>query len=71
MLVLMLAGCAFIADLLNSDDVIDATCKGDETVVIGGHDICQEYENTGHVDCEVGYTIRLDGQQVCPRLDDK
>ena len=69
MLVLMLTGCAFIADLLNSDEVIDVSCKGDDTVMIGGKDICKEYENTGHVECEVGYTIRLDGATVCPRPD--
>ena len=66
LLLFALTGCQFIADMLSTDDVIDASCVGDETVVIGGNDICKQYETTGHVDCEVGYRIHLDGKQVCP-----
>lgn len=66
MLIFTLAGCAILADLLSTDEKIDVTCKGDDTVVIGGRDICKEYENTGRIDCDVGYKIILDGKQVCP-----
>jgi hypothetical protein len=39
---------------------------GDDTVVIEGYDLCKDFERRGAVECEVGYRIRLDGQQVCP-----
>ena len=61
-----LAGCDLLLDLLSTDSVIDASCAGDDTVVVDGRDLCREYETTGRVDCDVGYRIRLDGQQVCP-----
>jgi len=65
-LVLPLAGCDVLADLLSTDSVIDASCKGDDTVVVDGRDLCKEFETTGRVECDVGYRIRLNGQQVCP-----
>ncbi|MEQ1572063.1 MAG: hypothetical protein ABMA64_40925 [Myxococcota bacterium] len=62
-----LAGCTFLADLLSTDQRIDASCAGTDTVVIDGRDLCDEYETTGKVKCDVGYRIFLDGKQVCPR----
>ena len=71
-----LCGCQVIADLLSSDTIIDATCYDadgdgayeaeDDTVVLGGRDLCAEYARTGRVQCDVGYRIRLNGTQVCP-----
>jgi hypothetical protein len=62
----MLSGCDVLLDLLSTDSVIDASCEGDDTVLIDGRDLCKEFETTGRVECDVGYRIRLDGQQVCP-----
>ncbi len=61
-----LAGCTLLTDLLSTNSLIDATCAGTDTVVVDGRDLCAEYEATGRVTCDVGYTIRLDGVQVCP-----
>lgn len=66
MLLLTLSACSLLLDLLSTDSVIDATCVGTDTVVVDGRDLCEEYERTGHVTCDVGYRIRLDGVQVCP-----
>lgn len=66
MLIFFLVGCEILLDLLSTDERIDATCQGTDTVVIDGRDICKEWENTGHVDCDVGYKIVLDGTTVCP-----
>jgi len=63
---LSLGGCQFIADLLSTDSIIDASCIGDDTVVIDGRDLCREYEDYGRIKCDVGYRIRLNGTQVCP-----
>ena len=60
----LLGGCDVLMDLLSTDSVIDASCAGDDTVVIDGRDLCKEYERYGKID--VGYRIRLDGKQVCP-----
>ena len=61
-----LSGCQMLMDLLSTYTVIDVSCVGDDTVVVGGRDLCKEYESTGRIDCDVGYTIRLNGEQVCP-----
>jgi hypothetical protein len=61
-----LAGCEFIMSLLSTDTTINVSCAGDDTVVIDGKDICEEYEKFGKVDCDVGYRIKLDGVLVCP-----
>ena len=71
-----LSGCQVIMDLLSTDTVIDATCydadgdgtfePGDDTVLIDGKDLCQEFRDKGRIECVPGYRIRLDGQQVCP-----
>lgn len=65
-LALPMAGCQQLMDLLSTDTTIDVSCAGDDTVVIDGKDLCKEYEKTGSIDCDVGYRIRLDGNQVCP-----
>ncbi len=62
----LLGGCDVLMDLLSTDSVIDASCAGDDTVVIDGRDLCKEYERYGKIECDVGYRIRLDGKQVCP-----
>jgi hypothetical protein len=62
---LLLAGCDFIASLLSTDTVIDASCAGDDTVVVDGRDLCDEYEKFGKIDCDVGYRVILDGNVVC------
>jgi hypothetical protein len=72
----VLSGCQVIADLLSTDTIIDATCydadgdgafePGDDTVSIGGRDLCEEYTKFGKVQCDPGYRIRLNGEQVCP-----
>ena len=62
----LVSGCDLLLDLLSTDTVIDASCAGDDTVVIEGYDLCKDFERRGAVDCSVGYRIRLDGQQVCP-----
>ncbi|MCB9674284.1 MAG: hypothetical protein H6737_04155 [Alphaproteobacteria bacterium] len=61
-----LTGCQFLADLFSTDTIIEASCIGDDTVVVDGRDLCQEYERFGRVKCDVGYRIRLNGDQVCP-----
>jgi hypothetical protein len=61
-----LSGCDVLLDLLSTDAIIDASCEGDDTVVIEGYDLCKDFEARGKVECDVGYRIRLDGQQVCP-----
>ena len=61
-----LTGCQVLMDLLSTDSVINASCIGDDTVVVDGRDLCKEYEQFGKVDCTVGYKIRLNGEQVCP-----
>jgi hypothetical protein len=66
MLWLFLGGCELLGDLWTTDSVIDASCAGDDTVVIDGRDLCEEFERYGRVECDVGYRIRLDGVQVCP-----
>jgi hypothetical protein len=66
MLLLGWMGCQFVLDLLSTDSVIDASCQGTDTVVVDGRDLCAEFEATGKVRCDVGYRIRLNGQQVCP-----
>ena len=66
----LLPGCDVLLDLLSTDSVIDASCEGDDTVLIDGRDLCKEFETTGRVSCDVGYRIRLDGQQVCPPPDE-
>jgi len=63
---LPLGGCDVLADLLSTDSIIDASCAGDDTVVVDGRDLCKEYERFGKIECDVGYRIRLDGKQVCP-----
>ncbi len=70
LLLSLLAGCAQMLALLSTDEVIDATCAGRDTVVIDGRDICAEFESTGRVRCDVGYVIILDGKQVCPNGQD-
>ena len=65
--VLSLSGCELLMDLLSTDTTIRASCKGDDTVVIDGKDICEEYEKFGKIDCVVGYRIELNGTRVCPR----
>lgn len=65
-LLMLLIGCEFLATLLTTDTVIDVTCAGDQTVVIDGRDLCEEFETTGRVKCDVGYRVVLDGQVVCP-----
>ena len=55
-----------LLDLLSTDSIIDASCAGTDTVVVDGRDLCKEFETTGKLECDVGYRIRLDGQQVCP-----
>jgi hypothetical protein len=62
----LLGGCDVLLDLLSTDEVIDASCAGDDTVVVDGRDLCKEYERYGRIECDVGYRIRLDGEQVCP-----
>ncbi len=66
MFVVHLVACTLLTDLLSTNSVIDATCRGTDTVVVDGRDLCAEYEATGRVICDVGYTVRLDGVQVCP-----
>lgn len=66
MLLLTLAACSLLGDLLTTDTVIDASCAGTDTVLVDGRDLCAEYEQTGRVRCDVGYRIRLDGKLVCP-----
>lgn len=66
MLLLTLAGCQVLLDLLSNDVLIDASCAGDDTVVVDGRDLCAEYEKFGKIDCVVGYRVRLDGVLVCP-----
>jgi hypothetical protein len=66
MILLSLVGCQFLLDMLSTDSVIDASCQGTDTVVVDGRDLCAEFEATGKVRCDVGYRIRLNGQQVCP-----
>lgn len=61
-----LTGCQALLDLLSTDTILDVSCVGDDTVVVDGRDLCAEFEKTGRIDCDVGYKIRLDGQQVCP-----
>lgn len=61
-----LSGCQMLLDMLSTDTVIDVSCAGDDTVVVGGRDLCKEFEEKGRIECDVGYKIRLDGQQVCP-----
>lgn len=61
-----LTGCEMIADLLSSDTLIEASCIGDDTVVVDGVDLCKEFEEHGKVHCDVGYKIRLNGTTVCP-----
>lgn len=65
-LFLSLSGCELMVDLLSSDELIDASCVGDDTVLIDGRDLCQEYERFGRIDCTVGYRVRLNGELVCP-----
>jgi hypothetical protein len=66
MWLLAVLACSLVGDLLSGNDIIDASCAGTDTVVVDGRDLCAEFEATGHVNCDVGYTIRLDGVQVCP-----
>ncbi len=66
LLLCTLSGCSFLADLLSSDSIIDASCAGTDTVVVDGRDLCEEFEKFGKIDCDVGYRIYLDGQKVCP-----
>jgi hypothetical protein len=66
MLIVLLAACDFVMSMLSTDDVIDASCAGTDTVVIDGRDICDEYEKFGRIKCDVGYRIVLDGNVVCP-----
>lgn len=61
----LLGGCDLMLDLLSTDAVIDASCQGDDTVVVDGRDLCKEFKQNGRIECDVGYRIRLDGQQVC------
>lgn len=61
-----LTGCQALLDLFSSDVIIEASCVGDDTVVIAGRDLCAEYEKNGKIDCDVGYKIRLSGETVCP-----
>ena len=63
---LLLSGCSFLADLLSTDTIIDASCQGTDTVVVADRDLCEEYKKFGKIECDVGYRIYLDGQQVCP-----
>jgi hypothetical protein len=65
-LLLPLGGCDLLLDLMSTDSVIDASCAGDDTVVVDGRDLCKEFEARGAIECDVGYRIKLDGQQVCP-----
>jgi hypothetical protein len=65
MFILLLAGCQFLLDLLSTDTVIDVSCAGEDTVVVDGRDLCAEYEQTGHIKCDVGYRVVLDGKVVC------
>jgi hypothetical protein len=65
-MLLLLGGCEFLATLLSTDTVIDASCAGTDTVVVDGRDLCEEFERTGKVRCDVGYRIVLDGTVVCP-----
>ena len=66
LLLLLLSGCQSLADLFSTDTTVDFTCAGDDTVVIDGKDLCEEYEKFGKLDCVVGYRIRIDGVLVCP-----
>ena len=66
LLLLLLSGCQILADLFSTDTTVDFTCAGDDTVVIDGKDLCEEYEKFGKLDCVVGYRIRIDGVLVCP-----
>jgi hypothetical protein len=63
---LWLIGCDVIASLLSTDTTIDASCAGDDTVVVDGRDLCKEYEQFGKIECDVGYRVVLDGNVVCP-----
>jgi hypothetical protein len=65
-LLLVLTGCDVLLDLFSTDTYIDVSCAGEDTVIIDGRDICEEYETTGRVKCTVGYRIKLDGKRVCP-----
>ncbi len=69
MWLLLLGGCTFLAEFFSTDTIIDASCVGDDTVVIDGRDLCAEFEQTGRVKCDVGYRIRLNGEQVCPAAE--
>lgn len=66
-LLLTMFGCDDVdwASIFSTDQVIDASCQGDDTVLIDGRDLCEEFERTGKVECTVGYRIVLDGQTVC------
>ena len=61
-----LSGCQVILDMLSTDAIIDASCEGDDTVVVDGVDLCKQFESTGKIDCVPGYHVRLNGQAVCP-----
>lgn len=63
---LSLCGCEAILDMLSTDTLIEASCIGDDTVVVGGRDMCEEFERYGKVTCDVGYKVRLNGTTVCP-----
>jgi hypothetical protein len=52
--------------MLSTDSIVEASCVGDDTVVIDGRDLCKEYEKEGKIECDVGYKIRLNGVTVCP-----
>lgn len=64
--VLLLPGCELLGDLFSTDAIIDASCAGDDTVVVNGRDLCDEFEKYGKIECVVGYRVRLDGQLLCP-----
>ncbi|MBT3217989.1 MAG: hypothetical protein HN348_02780 [Proteobacteria bacterium] len=68
LLFLLLPGCEILADLFSTDTTVDFTCAGEDTVVIDGRDICDDYEKFGKLDCNelVGYRLRIDGVLVCP-----
>jgi hypothetical protein len=61
-----LSGCEMLAELFSTDQLIEASCVGDDTVVVDGRDLCQDFERHGKVECEVGYRIKLNGTTVCP-----
>jgi hypothetical protein len=66
LLFLLVPACAFLVDMFSTDTTVDFTCAGDDTVIIDGKDLCEEYEKFGKVDCVVGYRLKIDGQIVCP-----